>query len=663
MRDAHPGSTPAETCRLVAALCFGRRTHEEARALLGIPMPLPRREEVLFEANLSDLRAACGGGLPRIATLQFPFGYDGQIAAIAHALGRTESRPGRDRSGVALVVAAYLDDRPEPRLEECLSIAALPVPRPELLSRFGELSLVFLNECFPCPWIGPGPVRVGLPHAALNPPELSVARFGAGAWFDVLMAARRWEHLDADAFLDLYPREMVEHGSRELAVVPAGSPKFDELALACAAHPVARRKIVYHLSLEKPWVYANLGTILNGLLEHLPDHEIVLRPHPVERGRPEIVQQVQALSNNPRFRLSVATTYVDDYADAQAALAHDAEPVRNFPMASLRPVVQFDPARPGIAPIPLGWNASDLGAVVQIFRELDRAPNQDRERLRLERDRSIPNPGGSVAHVLEHLEDLVERRRVPGWRYHPLFSGGPERSAREQFRRGLERASSLGHPCLALVRRAVERFPEDASFQFQRARWECECAGEGLLNDRWHWTPGLEAAARAWTAASAPDADPELRERIRAWILETGLSHALAWCWNEAISGRAPGPASATLSVLLSADEHGAAPRRWGGGAPAAASDETARNLFHLAAEAFAALGAERLERGRDDLAREALEKAVALRPDHVDALFNLMLLDRMENRHADALARAARLRGLRPEDPGVERHFLELSR
>jgi len=653
-----PRESPATRARLLLSLNFANPSRAAFQESLAATEPVETWESTVFARNLATLRSACGGGVPELATIQFGFGYDGQVASIARALARRT-----DRSCVALVLGAYFDQRAAERLEESASLGALLVPRDEDLEAFRDVGMVFLNECFPCPWIGRGPVRVGLPHASLNPPELSVARFGAGAWFDVLFAAKAWPPLASDAFTDLYPREMVEHGSGSFCVVPAGSPKFDELVEACATAGTPARKIVYHLSLEKPWVYANLGLILRTLLEHLPSHEIVLRPHPVERTRPEILEQARQLEGEPRFRLSLAATYAEDYADAQCALVHDAEPVRNFPLASLRPVVQLDPSRPGTAPIPLGWAVSELGAAIGILQELDRAPGRDADRLRIERDRAVPHPGASVDHLVDRFEDLVGRRRVPGWTYYPLFSTDDQPEGREAFRKALARAAGLPHPCLALLRRAAERFPDEASFQFRRGACECEGAGEGLLYDRWHWTDGLVAVAEAWKLVRGDGRDSDLREEIRRWILQTGLRHALAWVWKEA-SGGAPGAAAETFSVLLSADAERTVPSRWPEATPPppSAPPPMLEDLSRRAAQAWAKLGAERLEAGRDDLAGEALREALALQPDHVDAMFNLLLLERIQGNDGEALGLARNLWRLLPGDPDVARHLEELN-
>lgn len=508
----------------------------------------------------------------------------------------------------------------------------------------------------------PGACRVAARLEQSSRGERAALR--GGAWFDVLFSAQRWGPIDPDRFIDLCPPAMVEHGSNEFCVAVAGSPHFDEVFDACAKVETPRRKIVYHLSLEQPQVYRNMRSTIGLLLENLPEHEIVLRPHPIERERPDLLEAVAPFTGSGRFRISDAPSYVEDYADAQSALVHAPEPIRNFPLASLRPLVHLDAAAPGVARIPLGWTVPGIGPAIALFAEIDRNPRLDEERLGRERERTIPNPGRSVDHILDHLDELVTRRQVAGWSYHRLWSDGRGDDSKGGYLRARERSRELGHPCLALLRSACKVHPHAPEFHLERAASFLESGGEGLLHDRWGWSAGLEHAVTAWDLLQARPVDDDLRLVASEWIRSKAMPLALAWCWKESQEG-GPGRAAEIFSRLLSHDADGRIPRLWPMAQEFAESmrrkEADRRRLASDAAEGWARLGAERMGHGFDEAAREALEKALSLDPDHANALFDLMLLDRIQGRLADAVRRVSHLTSLLPQDPEIARHAQEL--
>lgn len=653
-----PEWTDADVAEGVLALCFGRGPDEAFELLPHDPGERESWAEGVFVANLELLRRQFGGVLPRVACIQPAYAYDGQILSISEALRRRG-----DIGSAHLAVGRCLGERTEQRLRDLLGVSALHVPRQELLASFSDLDLVFLPEGVSCPWIGKGPVRVGLPHTPHYSPLYSVGRHGAGAWFDVYFASRPWTDVPDDALLDVFPREMVEHGSGEFCVAAGGSPHFDQLLWQCERFPEPSRKLIYHLSLEEPWVYEALQRNVSLLLEGMPDHRLVFRPHPLERGRAEIAECVARFASHPRFQLSTSSSYVGDYADAQAAFVHTSSSVRNLPLAMLRPIVEYDPRIRPANEIPLGWHVHEFDQVFHVLRAVDERPDIARDRLLEERNRCISHPGTSVDHILDHLDDLRSRRRVvgEGWTYHPLHGSGQELSERERFAKALSKAERFTYPCHVLLEEAMRRFPDEPGFPLEHARRKIGDAEEGLLHDRWRWTGGLESAAAAWRLLR--DLSDSDRESVRTWFAGTVLPHALSWAWKEARDGGNPGKALEALHVLLSADSGGEYVR-----AQAAAAAKIAQSVAAVdearreAARGWAQLGAERLAAERDQPAREALEKALSLDPRNSDALFNLMLLDRLEGRDGEALQIARMLVEMMPDDGLVRKHLQELS-
>lgn len=682
-----PEAPEGTRAALAFGLCFsGRSAREQEQFCSDLnsgafePRELGRR---LFEDNVARLRAALGGRLPEVATIQFPCCYESHLSGVAGFLARR-----RDLHGIHLVSRSFLDESsfesdlelgrpvlpPSPqehrertrrRMRELSSLHPLVFPEPELLERFAGIDLVFVNEAQPVPWIGKGPIRVAIPHTTGFDPLYSIALWGGGAWYDVYLASREWPEHPRDQILDLYPQRMIEHGSDHFTIAPVGSPKFDELVAACQDRPRARR-IAYHLTVEAIEIYQGLEERVRALLDALPDHEILLRAHPHDWNRPEIVRALEALKSHPRFLVSRSSSYVQDYADVQAVLAHKVWSVEKFPLASLRPLVVLDPGSGPARMDELGWSVGDLESAVQVLRRIDLDPTADSRRLLQERERRFLNAGRSVDALLDRLDDLRARRPIPGWERLPLRSGPDPEDPHEAFSRSIERARSLPIHRFALLQRARKEHPEDPVFQLEYAKDRLADVDEGLAHGRWQWVEGLHACLDAWRILEPEPPDHPLRSELKSLILSRALPGALAWCWNESRSNPGSRKAFETFAALLACDDEGIAPRLWADNARISArcgqvEAEFARLRARIA-EPWALLGAERFALGQDGPAREALETAIEHHPGHPHALFNLMLLDRIEGRSGEALAKARKLSTLLPSDPEVAKHLRELS-
>ncbi|MBK8803366.1 MAG: hypothetical protein IPN71_15155 [Fibrobacteres bacterium] len=682
-----PNLGEGATAALALALCFSGRTGEERiSACEDHPEAVAAGPEslhlALFEDNLRRLEQRSGGDLPRIASLHFPGCYESQIPCVSRFLARRT-----DLDFLHLVSRSLLEEdryetdsdlsrpakAPDPRghaartdrkLAELAELHPLVFPEPCLLERFHWLELVFLNEAQPVPWLSPGPIRVGIPHSTALDPYYSLGRWGAGVWFDVLLTSKVWPAQPANCVADMHPQRMIEHGSPHLTIAPLGSPKFDELLEACL-HAPRRRRIAYHLSVEPPWVLDGLVDRIAALLQGLPDHEIVLRAHPHQWDHPEVLRALETFRSEPRLLPSRDPNYVQDYRTAQAVLCHSVWAIDKFPLASLRPLVAWTPGTGAAMPDPLGWSVHDLDSTLTVLSRIDAHPDEDASRLRIERDSRFLNAGRSVDAVIERMREFRSTENVDGWQKLPLRTGPDPLEAHAAFRRSLLLTANFPDQRLTLLRRARDLFPDDPDFHIEYSKARLQDAAEGLGQDRWLWTDGLEACAEGWRILSRRPPDDPSRVESAAWIRDFVLPRALEWAWKAAF-----GPqwerACKTIQVLLCSDPQGGFVRER---APVTVVGQRLAELERILpalvgdqADAWALLGSERMEAGRDLAAREALEKAVSLNPCHVDALFNLMLLDRIQMRTHEALAKARRLASLAPHDPEVRRHFLELS-
>lgn len=309
------------------------------------------------------------------------------------------------------------------------------------------------------------------PHGLDAPIHHSMLHFGAGTVYDHILCPsldeRLQRELNPQLYREIIPACVQEHASAEVLAIPAGYAKLDKFCSAVAGFRGTPEKIVYHLSnwgLEHPFTRANAGRILGLLLDSFPDRKIVFRPMPKDLGHPDIVRILEGFADTPRLEVSTADSYIEDYVQAALLVHHRSSSADVFALATHRPVVLIQPPEAGNSSNPYGGIARCLEEIVPEIRRLLQTPHAP---LEAGTTGQIPSPtrqGGSVAYILDCIEDASRGHRRGEWVSLPLRPTLPATSEQESLLRAGFTAFAAGVPFRAMARRMIHLHPSSRTF-------------------------------------------------------------------------------------------------------------------------------------------------------------------------------------------------------
>ncbi len=319
-----------------------------------------------------------------------------------------------------------------------------------------------------------GSLRILQPHGADILCRYSYMFYGAGLMFDYLLCPSFSPEIVppnlGELLIDLFPREFVDHGAKELTLIPFGNMKLDSFINRCAdAEPT---DIIYNFSywkLESGAARANSIRTVARLLEAFPDRRLVFRPFPgdEEDHRPLI----ERFARHPRFHLSRGNSYIEDYRNGAVLIHHRGSSAEIFSMATLQPSLHFvelnTPQPP--AENDIGFDVYTLEQLVDLIGALLAKPRACSERLRRRRDDRYPTAGRSLPAFLDHLHCLLtEGVRQPEWRTLPLHS---DRELTGRYAVEFAVAKALGQQDLVpmLATAAADAYPDAPLFQLYAA--------------------------------------------------------------------------------------------------------------------------------------------------------------------------------------------------
>lgn len=83
--------------------------------------------------------------------------------------------------------------------------------------------------------------------------------------------------------------------------------------------------------------------IIRTLLAAFPGHDIIFRPPPLNFDDPLFLEIADAFAGEPRFRLDLASSYLDTFVATQVMVTDFAHIAQTFSITTLRPAVYFQP--------------------------------------------------------------------------------------------------------------------------------------------------------------------------------------------------------------------------------------------------------------------------------------------------------------------------------
>lgn len=409
--------------------------------------------------------------------------------------------------------------------------------------------------------------RVAQPHAMREPLRTGLVHFGVGTVFDYVLSpclsAAYLKGVDNETFTDLWPRDMLEHGSHELTIIPAGVAKLDGFVEKVRQRTQPPKDIVYHLSmwgLESSFVHRHSADIVASLLESFPDRNLVFRPYPKDLAHSDIKAIIRRFEHEPRFRLSTAASYVDEYLSAALLIHHRSTSAEVFQLATGRPVLQV--TGPGD---PLG-NA--CGRLVEGFRDLPsiarsilegQAPEIANSLL----DSLLANPGTACKYILDALETIGSGGRKPEWLSLPLVSQNQPQDMKERYLRSAMKHLRMQLPARILGLDLARLFPESWTLNFAAAACLRKDGHPGILPLFGpYWLIALECAARCMELPPDPPFGTSLLPSFEEWCVDNipEITTCLIGCFRE------PGVHRDRLEMVLSrlplSPEPGALPQK-----------------------------------------------------------------------------------------------------
>ncbi|ACD97093.1 hypothetical protein [Trichlorobacter lovleyi] len=316
----------------------------------------------------------------------------------------------------------------------------------------------------------PNTLRILQPHGTDILARYGYMFYGAGLMFDYLLCPSFEPDILAPNFeellIDLFPREIIDHRSETLTLVPFGNTKIDSfISRMSDTQPV---DIIYNFSywkLESDKARSNAIRTVESLLESFPGRRLIFRPFPGDEACHR--ELIERFSSNPQFVLSLGPSYIEDYRNGALLIHHRGSSSEVFAMATLQPAIRFD--EQDAAPMPqeteIGYTVFSLRQLLELVSKILASPDACCERLLERRNRKYPAAGRSLPLFLDHLYILLEEgKRQPAWRMIPLH-GLQETTGAQAAWDGVVKALRQGDLIPMLGTAVADAYPDVALFQ------------------------------------------------------------------------------------------------------------------------------------------------------------------------------------------------------
>lgn len=546
-----------EMLRVYLGLTALGRSYEGAMGLLEDCACLPMHEVhcKLFNENLHCIKQDFFADQPVIGIWWSPGCLGSHLTPIAKRIWQE-----RNYGYLGLVSFSYLDSQALRKIGEFDFADYMPIPDDRLLKTLDFLNLVVLTEDYRSSTNFPQKViRVCQPHGLDISFHASLVKYGGGLIFDYILCPMVEQHGPVDKYKGVFPRELVEHASNVTCAVPMGYPKLDDFIHHCDKRPPSK-KIVYHISLlgvESEEVRSNIGRVIRLLLEGFPDREILFRPDPADQNHPELVFQLSEFKGHPKFSFSRASSYIEDYSDAEVLVTHRSVTAHTFAYATGRPIVvyPFQNLLRRATVNPLGYTVyCDQQLLKKVKASID-APEKWKLKIDAVLKSRINNPGSSLDFLIESLPLMLERKYDAGWGRYELFDESEGRSSAETVSKKIRSGMQLGYRMSCTAEAAIEKFSENAE-----VKWIASQVYAGVSDPFkstyyfQYWYRSVELALKAYYGLKQEGCQKRSKEVLQ-WLLARGLGMALSVKWFLAKGGQAYGGSiDALISEIMKLD-------------------------------------------------------------------------------------------------------------
>lgn len=84
-------------------------------------------------------------------------------------------------------------------------------------------------------------------------------------------------------------------------------------------------------------------SIIQTLLSHFPEHDVIFRPSPRDINEPHVLEIAACFADDPRFHFDTNTSYLDTFVATQVMITDMSHIGNNFTLTTLRPSIYFQP--------------------------------------------------------------------------------------------------------------------------------------------------------------------------------------------------------------------------------------------------------------------------------------------------------------------------------
>ncbi len=491
-------------------------------------------QQELFELNVKEIQTLLMDRVPCVGVWWHQHFFGSQLTPIAKRLASMENY-----LYLGLISAGCLDQGTTRSSEKDFTFSRyLLIPEDVNLALCGFLDAVFFGESFHHQTYLPRDViRIGQPHGLDIPLDHALVKYGGGWIFDYILCSMKEEKKPKNYYYNIFPRPLIEHSSTHVCAIPAGYSKLDHFFQVSKTKPI-QKKIIYHISLwevETEVVRKNIGTIISTLIEKFEDRIVLFRPDPVDIDNPELIQRIIPWLEHPRFKFSNASSYIDDYADAEVLVTHRTSTAHTFSYATGRPIIVlqgdiFDHSQKRLQKTETGYLVFNEDQLIKKVQQVLDNTDIESERIRKSMNKTIHHPGHAVDYIIDNLDTILRRESLDEWESFRLFDPKDQMQLDKQVLQCLENSTRWGTLGTNIAEATIEHFPENARYRLIAAEFYCRVSNPFQHTFYFRgWYQAVSHIAKASDICS--EQEVELRTELYTWVIQKGMhmAHCVKW--------------------------------------------------------------------------------------------------------------------------------------
>ena len=362
-------------------------------------------------------------------------------------------------------------------------------------------------------------VKIGCPHGVdISLPD-TLFKYGGALQFEFILQAKPYK--GDDITLPPYlPESLITHNSELIYLVPMGIPKLDKLHRLSSEVKSNKPCIGYHLSnweIESEYVRKNVSNTVLSLTQNFPEFDILIRPFPGDIQRTELKKQLAPFVDHPRVKISLASSYVEDYANINILVTHRENTGHNFALGTGRPIITLlQNSKNQITQTDLGYQVNDLASLIKQLSYCIKSMENEQNRISAYANSVVFNLGHSLDYLVDNFDLIINRKSQKSW---PRLALKHEDDINNNIEKSIKRCMKDRIPFIHLALAAVEKYPKIAQFNYFAAMSYSNSPEPSEHQYYYlHWYMALKYFKRAITLESKQD--KSLLIKLHKWYFQ-----------------------------------------------------------------------------------------------------------------------------------------------